>query len=513
MVVTLRPHQSKVVRDVKKENCRGLLIVHGLGSGKTFTAIATAEALPIRSRILVAVPAKLRTNMKGAIQQFGVKKKYRVVSYTQIANDLKKGKTIDEKVLIIDEVHNLRNTANLASTALMGTKFEKIIMLTATPMVNTPADLLFPARMLKARGMPVAKDLERIPLKHNIKEATRNALVDKVSVYLPQNPAGFPKQRNHTVTVRFSPDQFVNYMYILKRSPGIRLAMPKDANDIPVPSSKDLAFLGKVRQLSNVVSYWEKNPSVYIPQTPKLQRLCEALDTGPLPAVIYSNYIGMGLRPIQWALEHPKEMGMRKRIRFAVVEGKTTDKMLRDYVQRYNTKKLDALLISGAGGEGLDLKRTRQMHLMEQYWHQTRMHQVAGRGVRYLSHEDLPVDERVVDVFSYVGVYPSSFSIFSSNKSLLSRAWGFISTMFTRAPGFTADQYLYELANRKAKAVAAYIDILRYDSIECREDKAFCGSRTAGREARHLFNLPRIKPGELDTDTTLDEVMKRPPES
>ena len=63
-------------------------------------------------------------------------------------------------------------------------------------------------------------------------------------------------------------------------------------------------------------------------------------------------------------------------------------------------------MISGAGAEGLDLKNIRQIHLMEPYWHDVRSHQVIGRGNRFMSHMDLPVGERTIDVYRYMSLLP-----------------------------------------------------------------------------------------------------------
>ena len=58
--------------------------------------------------------------------------------------------------------------------------------------------------------------------------------------------------------------------------------------------------------------------------------------------------------------------------------------------------------ITGAGAEGISLRNVRQVHIMEPFWNMVRTEQVKGRAVRICSHMDLPVDERKVDIFTYV---------------------------------------------------------------------------------------------------------------
>jgi hypothetical protein len=64
------------------------------------------------------------------------------------------------------------------------------------------------------------------------------------------------------------------------------------------------------------------------------------------------------------------------------------------------------LLITGAGGEGLDLKGIRKVILLEKGWTVSSEEQVIGRAVRYRSHEHLPVDERYIDVYHLVMIKP-----------------------------------------------------------------------------------------------------------
>ena len=60
---SLYKHQ-KIVRDYINlyTPYRGLLIYHGLGSGKTCTSIAVAEGMKSAKRVIVMTPASLRRN-------------------------------------------------------------------------------------------------------------------------------------------------------------------------------------------------------------------------------------------------------------------------------------------------------------------------------------------------------------------------------------------------------------------------------------------------------------------
>jgi hypothetical protein len=68
----LLPHQ-KVVRDylMMETPYRGLLLYHGLGSGKTCSSIAVAESLVSNRKVFVLLPASLEQNYRGELRKCG----------------------------------------------------------------------------------------------------------------------------------------------------------------------------------------------------------------------------------------------------------------------------------------------------------------------------------------------------------------------------------------------------------------------------------------------------------
>jgi len=68
----LLPHQ-KIVRDYLSVETpyRGLLLYHGLGSGKTCSSIAVAESLLTTKKVYVMLPASLESNYRGELQTCG----------------------------------------------------------------------------------------------------------------------------------------------------------------------------------------------------------------------------------------------------------------------------------------------------------------------------------------------------------------------------------------------------------------------------------------------------------
>ena len=75
-------------------------------------------------------------------------------------------------------------------------------------------------------------------------------------------------------------------------------------------------------------------------------------------------------------------------------------KIFNDVKNKYG-KVIKIIMISPAGAEGINLANVRQVHIMEPYWNEVRIEQVIGRAIRQCIHKDLPMEERVVDVFRY----------------------------------------------------------------------------------------------------------------
>ena len=104
-------------------------------------------------------------------------------------------------------------------------------------------------------------------------------------------------------------------------------------------------------------------------------------------------------------------------------------------------KDIKVLLISGAGAEGISLKRVRQVHILEPHWNETKIEQAIGRAVRLCSHNTLPEDERIVDVYRY-------FSIQNSLEG-------------------TIDNTVYNVAIAKIENDKDFVDLIKTSSVDC----------------------------------------------
>lgn len=196
--------QQRFVRDYLQHDSpyRGLILYHGLGSGKTCSAIAASEALRMHSKkVFVMLPASLRDNYVREIKKCGseafreaqswrrqgddpviwvpdgdgipfeklgeadrdqvrvqvdaaVQRTHTFISYNGLSTkridemcDPSQPNAFDDAVVVIDEVHNF--VSAVANARLLSRVYQrimdaqrcKVVMLSGTPLVNEPHEL------------------------------------------------------------------------------------------------------------------------------------------------------------------------------------------------------------------------------------------------------------------------------------------------------------------------------------------------------------------------------------
>lgn len=124
---------------------------------------------------------------------------------------------------------------------------------------------------------------------------------------------------------------------------------------------------------------------------------------------------------------------------------------------------IKVLMITSSGSEGINLKNTRYVHIMEPYWHPVRLEQVIGRARRICSHKALPPALQTVEVFVYLMIF-SEAQIKSDDAIELKRHD--LSKAIPKVP-FTSDQYLYEISEIKANLTRQLTDAIKESSFDC----------------------------------------------
>ncbi|MDA7495639.1 DEAD/DEAH box helicase, partial [Nitrosopumilus sp.] len=190
--------------------------------------------------------------------------------------------------------------------------------------------------------------------------------------------------------------------------------------------------------------------------------------------IIYCEFIESGIIPIALALE---ERGMTaydknasllrnegsdvnddfkvlKKYKYITITGnqalsynKSENIQLSSNIDNMNGDIIKVILISRAGSEGIDFKFIRQIHTTTPWYNMNRFEQINGRGVRNLSHKELPPDKRNVSIYLHASVLPDEL-----NKE-------------------TSDLYMYRFSENKAIEIGKIIRLLKENAVDCELNK------------------------------------------
>jgi Helicase conserved C-terminal domain len=132
---------------------------------------------------------------------------------------------------------------------------------------------------------------------------------------------------------------------------------------------------------------------------------------------------------------------------------------------------IKVLMITASGSEGINLRSTRYVHVMEPYWHPARIEQVIGRARRICSHKELPEELQTVEVYLYLMMFSqeqikSDASIELKRKDLSKKKYTIREDKQDFIP-FTSDQALYEISTIKEEVSSQLMTAIKEASIDC----------------------------------------------
>jgi SNF2 family DNA or RNA helicase len=450
----LEPHQQRVVDKFKNNN---LLVAHGMGSGKTLSSIAAAEST--KGPVEIFTPASITHNYEKEIQKhtggnFVPYKVHSIATASGRNHQIEPGST-----MIVDEAHLARNPETDKTQYLkeQAQRAGKVMLLTGTPTYNQPENLA-PLVNIMSRGTVLPESpqafrsryiedvqvnpgmlarwagakpgtVQRLKNKHELVAALRG----KVDVFEQQK--NMPKRVEKDVDVEMSPEQQRVYNWLEQDlPPAMRAKIKWNLPPSKTESQQLNAFSTGLRQASNT-------PGPYMHGTdhlqsamlsPKLQSamgsIKENMNKDPnFRGFVYSNYMDAGTLPMAALMR-------RENIPFAIYHGGLNPKEKKQIVDDYNTGKLKVMLGTSAATEGLDLKGTKLIQVLEPHFNESKTEQAIARGIRFGSHAHLPEPERQVMVERY----------YSKPQQ------GFFSRLFT-GERTGIDRYLRQRALEKAE--------------------------------------------------------------
>lgn len=450
-IKTLKPHQTKAVCLISKPNVHGILLYYGMGTGKTITSIACIDHLHYRaglsfSRVIVLVPSSV-------VEQF--KKQYLALELGPISevvigthDSFKKMSDRDlveyasNSLLIVDEVHRLRNGLGILSEKIMKAArlAKKVIFMTGTPCYNWPSDISPLIHALKHGSLPPSpKDFDKLFGKPGLNRPglLRSALRCCVLYHVTEE--GFPAiETFDEICLMTTEQEKIHKLMTVPKSLSEEELDTVSAEDEARNEKQaengggddteiSIAYLTFPRQICNAVYFYGGKPQnprpgfrwismpdswYYSPKMEKIiSRVKEKAETNAR-SIVYTHFkTAYGIDILSHLLEsNSNGEPLVSGIDFDVVKGGMVPASIKRIVDKYNSRddRLRVLLLTDMAAEGLDLKETEFVHVVEPQFNMPIVDQVIGRARRFLSHVNLPLHRQLVTVYKYYSVLPNS---------------------------------------------------------------------------------------------------------
>lgn len=429
----VKDHQRVINEHLHKN--RGIIAAFDTGTGKTLTAVVAGECYLDENKsgkVIVVTPKSLQENFAKEYRNYGGKRfdKYEIITTRSFAIKYSKGCPKGNYMLIIDEAHQLRTDLKAASKKAAGVKSlgkktpvctakvalecckkaKKVLLLTATPIYNAPRDILNLAAMVKGEDPLPENKFLRMGASELCKYFQNTIMFFSTG----KSSKDYPTSKEHNIKIVMNEKYYKNYRDVEKQ----QNPFYKETNPY--------VFLTGIRMSTN-------NLKPYL----KIKWVMKKVEEGN-KTVIYSAFLNAGVNLLKKKLDD-------KGIKYKEITGSLSEKKRIEAVDMYNRNKVKVILITAAGGMGLDLKGTRNIILLEKSWNDSTEEQVIGRGIRYKSHAHLPPDQRHVDVYHMMLVKPKKLDEDDNKPS--------------------ADEMLDTLIKKKSKVNEVFVKMLKSTDI------------------------------------------------
>lgn len=405
--IHLRNYQERFIKDWSVSTQELVILYYGVGTGKTKIAINCAEqfnALHENHHVYLLMPASLVLNCIIEMYETGIDPTrkledgsyvYYFVSYQQMNRSNFKFK--ENSLLIVDEVHNLRNfyTKEIKEKvsarkwvgsddySLMGNKlaeklitsenkFMRSIFMTGTLFVNSSRDLEAIISLGYKKRPLLLMDKNEYDYIQMSDEAFKNYYQGLISLYRveddPKMLKQFPKKKFEFVLVKGIPAEDQN------------------------PNETDAFFMFSRNEMNEAKNNW----AIDFVKKRKNEK-----------TLIYTQFIDQSVRPL---LEGLQKAG----IKYAVISGEQKAGMKQNIVSEYNNGNYKVLIFTLAIKEGISFAETDNFIVLQPYWNYAILNQILARAVRLTSHKKH--DESTVNFYMLVGINKESENIKEAHK-------------------------------------------------------------------------------------------------
>ena len=165
---------------------------------------------------------------------------------------------------------------------------------------------------------------------------------------------------------------------------------------------------------------------------------------------------------------------------------------------------IKVFMITASGAEGINLRNTRFVHVMESYWHNVRLEQVVGRARRINSHKDLPLELRTVKVFLYLATLSQEQKVDDKHIELRIRD---VSRIDKKTP-ITTDEYLFEIASLKQRINNQILQAIKETAVDCNVYNAV--PKPKGSEDHYVcYGEGRVESNQFSSYPSFDRDQER----
>jgi hypothetical protein len=443
-------HQKKFIRQFILSNIQGSVVFHGVGSGKTLSAVIASyyylKLYPENKVIVISPPALLYNFVEGLIQ-YGVDIKDNRYNFLTYEKYIRKPIIAKNSLLIIDEAQNFRteikirkqidpnDSENVLEEVVSNKRAEKVmkygtdhahkcLALTGTPFVNNLYDIENLLAMTEKRRPIDSKSYEiMIGSKANYPDYFNY----RISFYRNSKDSEefFPKRIDKFIPLYMNERMANEYKEIESKGipPEFKSKKNKDDEDDIANSDYPNPFFSAEAWISSQV----KNDDGI---NPKIEYILKQILSKPnekfiIYATLYTasivnlkNYlIQNDINPvlITGRENATKKEESKKLFNFYNFKDENffnKNEILPNDLKFINDK-YRILIISKAGGEGVDTKNCNNIILFNQLWNDAGAEQIIARAIRFKSHFQLPKEKRYVNVFQLFLLFENSKEIFN----------------------------------------------------------------------------------------------------
>jgi SNF2 family DNA or RNA helicase len=492
-----------------KHTKRGILLYHGIGSGKTFASVLMAKSVfekGMIDKVVVLLPAALKTNFANHVKIISsqIKGFSRIFTYTSYNGRRVMPELTSRTLVIIDECQNL--TSMMKNRSSRGVFFYgklmnsacRIIAMSATPVINTGYEFAVLFSILSPGSFRINGiedftlryyDLDNDTLKN--RDQFYSKIVGLVSYYKGVNEGSevYPSTTTTHEVLDMTPEQAILYLAISFDDPLILPGSKKKVLDlaareiisgaddgrtfkVPTRQASTVVFPNGISTLKGLPDDHEGMQNFlnnYEKYSVKFAKVLEHISNSKGPVMVYSFFVDKVLYAFEKILEH-------KGISFVKWIGGQDQQDREAILTKFNSlgNKLGTVvkvfIVSSAGAEGISLKNVRQVHLLEPYWNEAKVKQILGRAVRLCSHVELPSEDRVVDIYRYITRVPDDI-IASVEESGFSLGDG-VTERLDDSMEVSIDTWVESIAYRKEQYDASITTLVKESALDCKLNAA-----------------------------------------